>query len=319
MLFSSPIDSELAQVETCLRQQIHSELPLLNQMAGHLANAGGKRLRPAFFLLAAKMFRSDLHELLPLASAIEMVHMATLIHDDLIDNSKLRRGVPTVKQAYGNRMSVYTGNYLFARSLNIAAAHTDEPVLNRLAQVSMQICSGEFEQLRTAYNVEQTIASYMRRIRRKTALLIALSCEMGGFLVGAPASAVKYLRKYGHYVGLAFQISDDILDLAGEEKIIGKPIGSDIREGNFNLPVLYALQNSAKKERLQVLLSDPQACERNIKEIIRIVYHAQGIEFAHYVAQRFAERALSALDDLPAGEVRASLARIAQEIPRRRY
>ena len=156
-------------------------------------------------------------------------------------------------------------------------------------------------------------------IRRKTALLIALSCEMGGFLVKAPASAVKYLRKYGHYVGLAFQISDDILDLAGEEKIIGKPIGSDIREGNFSLPVFYALQNSAKKERLQVLLSDPQACERNIKEIIRIVYHAQGIEFAHYVAQRFAERALSALDNLPAGKVRASLARITQEIPRHRY
>lgn len=317
-LFDS-ISNELNLVETGLLASIDTDLPVLEQAASHLIKAGGKRLRPAFVLLSAKLFGDDVQHAIPLAISLELIHMASLVHDDVIDNSELRRGKPTVMSQWGNRLSIYTGNYVLAKSLALIAEYQRRDVIGIMADTSMSICEGEIKQMRSCYDVSQGLKDYLRRIERKTALLIAVSCQLGAMISQAADEHVQALKRFGYYLGMAFQITDDILDFVADEEILGKPVGSDIRQGVITLPAIYALRCSQHADRLAGLLSSPRACADHAEDIVAMINDSDGIDYAYYASNRFAERALRQLDLLPDVAVRESLHRITDFISGREY
>lgn len=315
----NPISQELGVVEEQLLHSIDTELEILDKSASHLIKAGGKRLRPAFALLAAKLFADSVQQAIPLAVALELIHMASLVHDDVIDNSQLRRGQPTVKSKWGNRISIYTGNYILAKALCLVAGYQRGDILDVLADASMRICEGEIKQMQSCYNIDQGLKDYLRRIERKTALLISVSCQLGALVMNAADTQVKALKKYGYYLGMAFQVTDDILDLVATEEILGKPVGSDIRQGVITLPALYALKYGSHREELGQLLSSPEACYNRADEIISLITESDGIDYAYYVSNQFTARAMQELEKLPDIPGRDSLFTIAAFISGREY
>lgn len=313
------IENELNMVEASLSSNVDSQVTMLNQASVHLIKAGGKRLRPAFALLAASFYKRDLTTIIPGAAALELIHMATLVHDDVIDDSNTRRGAATVKSGWGNRVSVYAGNYIFARALGLIADYQRSDVVDLLAESSMKICEGEIIQMLSCYNVHLGLKNYLRRIERKTALLISVSCELGAMLVNAPAREIEALRNYGYYLGMAFQVTDDILDFVADEKILGKPTGSDIRQGVITLPALYALKHGPRQGDLAACLCSPERCVDEAEEIIQMVLDSDGIEYSYYVTSHFAEKAKKQLEYLPAVPARDRLYEIADFITSRDY
>jgi len=310
--FTKPISNELNLVEARLAEHIDSKLDLLNEASIHLIKAGGKRIRPAFALLAASFFRDDLEEIIPIAVALELMHMATLVHDDVIDDSQTRRGTDTVNKEWGNRVSIYAGDYIFARSLFLVASYEKSDIVEVLADVSMKICEGEIIQMLSCYNVNLGIKNYLRRIERKTALLISTSCQLGAMISNANMEEINALRLYGYYLGMAFQITDDILDFVADEKILGKPAGSDIRQGVITLPALYALKHDIHREELSSLFASPELCISAAERIIDIIINSDGIDYAYYITEHFARKAQKQLEILPNVPAKKTLLDIAE-------
>ncbi|NLO20889.1 MAG: heptaprenyl diphosphate synthase [Syntrophomonadaceae bacterium] len=314
-----PVCRELEMVEGNLNRNINSGVDILNQASIHLAKAGGKRLRPAFALLAARFFLDNLEQVIPMATALELTHLATLVHDDVIDNSVLRRGTYTVKYQWGNRVSINAGNYIFARALALSASYQRRDILDVLAQASMRICEGEIYQMMSSYNVDVGLKNYLRRIERKTALLISVSCKLGAMIGGAQAAQIRALELYGYYLGMAFQVTDDILDFVADEEVLGKPTGSDIKQGVITLPAIYALKHSPDKEELRHLLSSPDLCSAQSERILDLVLSSDGVDYAYWVTEHYARKARKELDNLPDQPVKSTLYEIADFISAREY
>ncbi len=297
--FFDSIAPELNIVEEELPKSINTNIDILHDASVHLIHAGGKRLRPAFALLAANLFHDNIDDVIPMAVALELVHMATLVHDDVIDNSMSRRGTITVKKGWGNRVSIYAGNYILATALAIVSQYKRNDLLDIMAETSIRICEGEIIQMFGSFDVNIGLKNYLRRIERKTALLIAISCKLGALIVHAPPEDIKALEKYGYYLGMAFQVTDDILDLVADEEVLGKPIGSDIKSGVITLPALYAMHHSSHKNKLRAYLSSPEMCNTKTIEIIDIIQDSDGIDYAYHVSKRYAKKAQKQLNQLP--------------------
>ena len=313
------VRNEMELVESQLYENVKTPELILGEASTHLIKAGGKRIRPGFALLAARMYGDDLDYVIPLATALELVHMATLVHDDVIDNSVVRRGTGTVKYQWGNRISIYAGNFVFARALAIVATYDRRDVLELIADASMKICQGEIVQMRSCFNVNLGLKNYLRRIERKTALLISLSCQLGAMLSTSDNLQIEALRRYGYDLGLAFQITDDILDFVADEATLGKPTGSDIRQGVITLPALYALYNDEHRVELARLLSSPHECQENTQHIIDMVCDSDGIDYAYAVSQYYANRSKRHLELLPDTPVTETLQELAYFILARDY
>jgi heptaprenyl diphosphate synthase len=315
----APVADELNKVETFLQEEPYSHLQLLQESSLHLIKAGGKRMRPAFALIAARFYRDDLEDVIPLAVALELLHLASLVHDDVIDNSTTRRGTSTVKSHWGNRVSIYTGNYLYARSISLLLEYLRSDVIKVLAEASMKICEGEIIQMMSCYNTTLGLKNYLRRIERKTALLISVSCQLGSMLCEAPLNQITAHRRYGYYLGMAFQITDDILDLVADEKVLGKPTGSDIKQGVITLPALYAIKNGPYGHELGRLMSSPEHCRRDTDKIIDMIMESEGIDFAYDFARQYAEKARRQLNYLPDCPVREAYFQMAEFITDRDF
>jgi len=313
------ISEELDQVEEQLLYNIQSDLSVLEHASAHLVKAGGKRLRPAFALLSAKLFSASVQEVIPLATALELIHMATLVHDDVIDNSSLRRGQETVKSGWGNRMSIYAGNFVFAKSLLLVESYHRSDIVDVLADTSMRICEGEIQQMVSCYDTQQGLKDYLRRIERKTALLIAVSCQLGAMAMNADPREITALKRYGYYLGMAFQVTDDILDFTASEEVLGKPVGSDIRQGVITLPSIYAIKFDQRGHELKTLLSSPESCRQRAEEIIDIIVQSDGIAYSYQVTKKYADLAIRQLQLLPDVPVRKALADLACFISGRDY
>ncbi|KKM08878.1 heptaprenyl diphosphate synthase [Clostridiales bacterium PH28_bin88] len=305
------IQADLKEVERELYRYVDAPHPVLAESSAHLLKAGGKRLRPAFALLAGKFHNYSLDTLMPLAVALEMIHMATLVHDDVIDGSFTRRGIPTVKAKWGDDISLHTGDYLFARSLILISSYEDQRIARILADVSVQMCQGEIQQIATSYDLGQSSRDYFYRIKRKTALLISASCQLGAIAVNAPNQWIRALKYYGFHLGMAFQIGDDILDMIADEEELGKPVGSDLRQGILTLPAIYALRYSPRKQQLADLLVERPKTEAEVKEAIKIIRESGAIEFSFDVVERYvakAKRQLAVLPDVPAKDTMTYIA-----------
>lgn len=293
------VELELNIVEQLLAESINTNIDILHDASVHLIHAGGKRLRPAFALLAARLFKEDISTAIPMAVALELVHMATLVHDDVIDNSVTRRGTITVKKGWGNKVSIYAGNYILAKSLAIVAEYKRSDLLEIMADTSVKICEGEIIQMFSSFNVDIGLKNYLRRIERKTALLIAVSCQLGALVCDAPLKQVRDIERYGYFLGMAFQVTDDILDLVADEEVLGKPTGSDIRQGVITLPALYAMHHSKHRQELRLALASPEECNLNTDKIIDMIQDSDGIDYAYYASKRYAIKAQKQLEMLP--------------------
>jgi len=313
------IHSDLKVVEKELNKYVVAEEPLLTQASGHLLKAGGKRIRPAFALLAGKFFNYDFEKLLPLTVALEIIHMASLVHDDVVDASLTRRGRPTVKAKWGNRVSMHSGDFLFAQSLLLISRYEDKRISKVLSRVSVEMCQGEIQQISASFDTEQRLRDYLYRIKRKTALLISASCQLGAVVTGAPERLVRALNRYGYNLGMAFQITDDILDLVADEKVLGKPVGGDLRQGIITLPVIYALEHSKEKARLKELVRKQEKSEEEVKETINLIKESGAIEYSFDISNKYLEKAKKELNKLPEVKTKKTFAIIANYIGERKY
>lgn len=281
----------------------------LSQASEQLLAAGGKRIRPLFALICGTVgnLSSPVDEdVAKIAAALEMTHMATLVHDDVIDRANLRRGQPTVRSAYGNLAAMYAGDYLFARAIQLLA-EVDHPRVHRdMSTGIVRLCQGEIEQIQDFFNWGQSIRRYLRRIERKTALLISLSCGLGALVGGGGENEVRALTWYGHLTGMAFQIIDDILDFTGNSHVIGKPVGGDLRQGNLTLPALLAAQHPDYGPRLREIVK-PGMSDPDVREAIHIVTESGALNQARVIADRYIDKAVAALTRVQRPEVNRQL------------
>ena len=311
--------ADLAAVEAALRQEIGRDPDSVSAPMADLFAAGGKRLRPALVLLTAKSGRYDLDHLTPAAMAVELIHAATLVHDDVIDRSPVRRGRPTVAASLGDEPAIVIGDFYFAKAYEHAARTAEPEVVGILARAVMEICAGEVRQQAIRYRYSTDMSEYMGRIRSKTATLLAACCDVGALLAGVSSTQRKALEKYGLLLGLAFQIADDILDYTGSEGEIGKPIGHDIAEGFATLPLMLAMEDASRARRLKTVLQDGRKLSATeARHVVDEVRAGGGAERAIDAAREYASTARAELDAIPAGEARSALAALTDYVVSRK-
>ncbi|OEH85911.1 heptaprenyl diphosphate synthase [Desulfuribacillus stibiiarsenatis] len=312
---------ELIKIENQLQKEVDSDHLLLKQTAQHLLEAGGKRIRPIFVLLAGKFGNYDFDKLSKVAITLELIHMASLVHDDVIDNADTRRGYPTVKAQWDNLTAMYTGDYILARSLILISQFDNQEIHKILSKAIVQMVEGEIEQIRDFYNVDQDLPNYLKRIKRKTALLISVSCQLGALAVDTPRQHIINIKRFGYNVGMAFQITDDILDFTATSEQLGKPAGSDLKQGNITLPVIYALQqkeNPMLAKELRNLIASPKLAN-NIEHAIQLVKQSGGLEFSTKLSDQYLAKAFDVLQELPDIPARKHMYDIAAFIGKRDY
>jgi geranylgeranyl pyrophosphate synthase len=313
-----PIREELEVVEQKLYQAAHAEQEPLRETLEYLLDSGGKRIRPALAILSSKFHDHDTGRVLPLAAAVEMLHTATLVHDDLLDGSLLRRGSPTLNAVLGTGAVILVGDYLFARAADLAASTESVPVVEIFAKTLMTICSGELRHVFEEDGWRRTKEEYYHSTYSKTASLFAASAESGALLSGAPVEAVRALRDYGCNLGMAFQIVDDILDFVGEEQQMGKPMGSDLRQGTVTLPLLLFLDDHPEHDLLRSIFKDRQGREERIRTLVEKVRNSPAIGLAREDARRFTMQSKKAIADLLDNEYRQVLLDLADYLLERR-
>lgn len=301
------IREDLECVERKMREVSRIEYEQLRATLDYLLGSGGKRLRPALVLLSSKFYPADAEKVTSLAAAVETLHTATLIHDDLLDNAFLRRGNPTLNATWNSVATVLTGDYLFARAAAFAAETKSVRVVSIFAQTLMSICGGELKQIFGSDQGQTTREYYYQRIYSKTASLFAASAETGALLSEAPEPEVQALRDYGYNLGMAFQIVDDILDLAGDEDELGKPVGSDLRQGVITLPTIYFLQAHPEDEAVTRVLSGRYGGDDEVRTAVEMIKESGAIESSTAEAKRFAARSRDALSTLPHNEYRQAM------------
>ena len=299
------VAEDLAFVETELRKTIETDPPEVAAPMADLFQAGGKRIRPALVLLAAKCGRYDFERLTPAAMAVELTHAATLVHDDVIDRSPTRRGRPSVAARLGDEPAIVIGDFYFAKAYEHAARTGVPEVVDILARTVMGICAGEVRQQGIRYRYSTGVDEYMERVEAKTAMLLAACCEIGSLLGGLDDSESAALRAYGRSLGLAFQIADDVLDYVGTEGEVGKPIGHDILEGFATLPLMLASIKLEDNRRLS---------EREALEVVEAVRVSEGPRRALDQARAHASAARDRLHAIHRPDATAALAALADYV-----
>src|SRR2546429_2865634 len=275
------IQPDLDQVDVTFEERATSGLDILNSASMHALGAPGKRLRTALTLLSGKMKTYRFDKLLPLSVAFEMVHLATLIHDDIVDNAKTRRGNPTVNAVWGDHIAILLGDYYFAKTAGLIADINDNRIDHLFSDTVATVCEGTIMEMMTAGRIDLTLESYYEKIKNKTACLIAACCKGGATVSQATEEEIALLYAYGLNLGTAFQIIDDVLDYTEDQATIGKPAGNDLRQGMVTLPLIYALQSplaSGYQEKVQKLLSESTQVEGEIRAGVDWVAGGEGIK-----------------------------------------
>jgi len=312
-----PIEQDLTVVEENLKKFITANLPWMEEPLEHVLDSGGKRIRPALTLLAGKFHNYNLEQLIPIATAIELFHTATLIHDDAVDGSSMRRGRPTVNSRWGDGIAVLLGDYLFSNSAYIFYVVGNLRVMKLFSQTLITISSGQLRQLFSAYNWQQSRQDYYEQIGSKTASLLSASTETGAILSEAPEEAVEALKTYGHDLGMSFQIVDDILDFIGDEEEMGKPVGSDLLEGTLTLPAILLMENYPQDNPVRELFQK-RGDREEVQRVIEMVRNSPIVDECYRIAADFSAKACRALEGLPDNACRRSLIHLAHYLIERR-
>jgi heptaprenyl diphosphate synthase len=305
------IRARLDRVEEALEKAVVADSDLLAATARHLLSAGGKRIRPMLVLLAGTFGDGADPRLIPGSVAIELTHLATLYHDDVIDESSDRRGVPSANARWDNTVAILTGDYLFARASEISA-DLGPDVCRLLARTIAVLCDGQIREVDASGSLEQTQDSYLEVIRRKTAVLIAASCRLGGMLSEVAEDQVETLDAFGDSLGMAFQLSDDIMDLTSSQVELGKEPGTDLREGVYTLPVLHAVNEGPHRDEIQRLLAHGAPDGAMLDRVLQLIRDGGSVEHARAAVSDEVRRAVGLAERLPDRPARHALIQLAR-------
>jgi octaprenyl-diphosphate synthase len=309
---TGPVEEYLRVFESAFADILHSRIPLAEQVVRYVAGLKGKRLRPLLVFLTAELHGPSGEKTMQSALVVELLHTATLVHDDVVDNSNLRRGASTVNDLWDNRISVLIGDLLFARTLSCMVRLKDDNAMDVLAETTDRITEGELLQIEKAGDATMDEAIYMDWIGKKTASLLSASCALGALSVPAGAGQYEKMKSFGENLGIAFQIKDDLLDFTGDTSKLGKPVGNDLQEHKITLPLIHALQNAEETERSQVLqrLDQNVLDEQTIQRIVGFVKEKGGLTYADTVARRYAGNAAAILAQYPESAVNTMLKKL---------
>jgi len=313
-----PIQQDLLRVEDKLKAVSEVEFSHLSELLSYTL-VGGKAIRPVLTLLCGKFYDYNLDLLLPMATGVELLHIATLVHDDAIDNATVRRGRPTINSLWGQDRAVLLGDYLFAKAGAFTATTQNLRVIMLFTLTLETISSGELNQSFNAFNLKQSREDYLQRIYSKTASLFRLATESGAILSQAPEESVKILREYGYNLGIAFQIVDDILDFIGTEEEMGKPIGSDLAQGTLTLPAMLLMERYPEDNPVKRLFQNQEDREKNLELALKLVREDPSIiQQCYSLASEYCAEACRNLDLLPDNASRRALVEIADYVIARR-
>ena len=304
-----PIGDDLREVEREFARHVQSQVDVIPTIGNYVKDSGGKRIRPAVLLMAARMAGYTGERAVRYASVIEFIHTATLVHDDIIDESELRRGREAAHTRWGNHLTVLFGDFLYLKSMSLALTHDNLDVVRLLCDVTLRIVEGEIYQLTKNGVVDLSEEEHFDIVRRKTAYLFAGSAKIGGMLGPTTVAQQDALWDYGFNIGMAFQLVDDLLDFMGEEGVLGKPVGGDLREGKMTLPVIHLLRGGDGRadELIRKIVRDRDATLDESRELQSLLREARSLDYAHRAAAGFVERAKRALDVFPSVPERDAL------------
>ena len=315
------VTGDLAAVDSTIHERMSSETPLIPSLGAHLVDSGGKRLRPLITLAAARQFHYGGSAHIKLAAAVEFIHTATLLHDDVVDESALRRGKPAANTLWGNKPSILVGDFLFSRAFQLMVETESPQVLAVLANASAVIAEGEVMQLRSSKNLAIAEADYLKVITAKTAALFAAAAEAGSMLAGVERPVSDSMHAYGRHLGIAFQLVDDALDYSGRQAVMGKAVGDDFHECKVTLPIILSLAKAGDEERffwrktIEVGVQEEGDLSRAIEFVERSGALAETMERA----RMYARLARESLTLSPEGEIKAALSEIADFVVERAY
>jgi octaprenyl-diphosphate synthase len=301
------IATDMEAVNAVIRQRLQSEVSLVNQIAEYIISAGGKRIRPVLVLLLANAYgyRGTAHH--ELAAVVEFIHTATLLHDDVVDESSMRRGRQTANALFGNAASVLVGDYLYSRSFEMMTSLDNMRVMSILSRATTVIAEGEVLQLLNMHDPDVTHESYLKVIRSKTAKLFEAAAELGALVGGADDEQIAAAGEYGRSLGTAFQLIDDVLDYAGDAAEIGKNLGDDLREGKPTLPLIWLMENGTPEQRQLVRSCIEHGDEAQFEAVLAAVTSSGALDYTRQQAEQAARRAAEAISGLPESVYKASL------------
>jgi len=306
----SAVASEFARVDQLIVDQLHSDVEMVENIGHYIVDAGGKRLRPLLVLLAAAALGRCTDRHIKFAAVIEFIHTATLLHDDVVDISSLRRGRPTANAECGNAPSVLVGDFLYTRAFQLMVQLGDTDLLRHMADTTNTIAEGEVLQLVRAGDAETTRDQYLDVITRKTAILFAAGCYGAAILAAEPEEVRLHLRDFGLNLGIAFQMIDDVLDYEGDPATMGKNMGDDLTEGKPTLPLIYTLEHGTSDEQALIRHAITHKTSGQIEEVLAAVRRCGALQFTRQRAQHYHDRALKALGTLPESDARQALERV---------
>src|SRR5437660_11721369 len=307
----APVAADMRRVDELIAARLESDVALVRRVAEYLVGAGGKRLRPALVLLACGALGYRGEARFKAAAVIEFIHTATLLHDDVVDESHLRRGAPTANAAFGNAASVLVGDFLYSRSFQMMVELDDMRVMQVLADATNVIAAGEVLQLMGSHDPQVDEARYLEVIRRKTAKLFEAAARLGAVLARSPAPVETGLARYGAHVGTAFQLIDDVLDYSGDEAAIGKSLGDDLAEGKPTLPLIHVLRSGSPPDQAVVRRAIVAGGRDDFGAVLRAIRACGSLEYARAAAQREVQAAVEALEPLTRSEFKRSLLELA--------
>jgi octaprenyl-diphosphate synthase len=296
----APVAEQLEQVENLLRRELSNSNPFVDQLVKHGFRLGGKRLRPALVLLSAEACGGIRPEHLTLAAMTELIHTATLVHDDVLDEATIRRHLDTINARWDNEASILLGDYLFAKAMCLAGSLDDNYASRVVSQSARDMCEGELRQIQGRGNYNLTESDYFHIIAGKTASLTSCCCRVGAHYAGANADAVEALAHYGHDLGMAFQIADDVLDLSGEESVVGKSLGSDLVKQKATLPLIHLLRSITAENRVELVSVLSRSGNHHHEALQPWFDRYKVISYAQETARRFTRQACERLAALPA-------------------
>jgi octaprenyl-diphosphate synthase len=317
--FMKLVEKDLNKLEFSIDKLISTKIGFIKEIVNYIIKSGGKRVRPILVILSAKLCGYRGEKYIPFAAIIEFIHTATLLHDDVVDNARTRRGASTVNTVWGNEPSVLVGDFLYSRSFELMSREGNPEILKIISQATTALSEGEILEIIKTANIDTTEKDYFEIIGNKTAILFSAACEIGAILGNVTPKQRNALRNFGYKLGIAFQLRDDILDYTSYDDVLGKRVGTDLKEGKVTLPFIHALKSASENEKLSVakILKKRTITQKDFEWVSRLMEKYNGIGYASAATEKYLEGAKKHLDHFPASQYKNALLSLADSMLKR--